>query len=117
MPFFSKVIPVKTINLYSLNKNFMSESKEQYTKVIGTIKSVDQDLEEVNLGLLEKESDSLILISYLFENDSIAERFYESLEEGQRVELKVKGSLLDTQIEYDGVGPIKILKQKEKYKT
>ncbi len=79
-------------------------------KVLRREKAIDEVLRDIEFVLLDTEG-RLLALKYVYENHNISKIIRDSLKEGMKVTILVKGPIENSKAAYEGLGIIRILKE------
>ena len=80
-------------------------------KVLRRGKAIDEVLRDIEFVLHDTEG-RLLALKYVFENHNVSKIIRDSLKEGMKVSILIKGPIENTKAAYEGIGIIRILKDK-----
>jgi hypothetical protein len=79
-------------------------------KILRREKAIDEVLRDIEFVLLDTEG-RLLALKYVFENHNVSKIIRDSLKEGMKVNILIKGPIENTRAAYEGIGIIRILKE------
>ncbi len=89
--------------------------KSELTKIVGYLRSLEEYFGKISLSL-EDDMGNIFLVNYKFEDQSLGEQLYRTLEKNQngpKVEVQVQGKLGNDIKEYEGVGLVRIIRNQK----
>ena len=79
-------------------------------EVTGYIQVLEGGAYDLKFTLLDSEG-RLLALKYEFENMSVAKNIYESLKQGMKVKVLIKGPIENSKANYSGIGIIHVLEK------
>jgi hypothetical protein len=97
-------------------KGGVMDSNQKLLEVTGCIKvlrrekAIDEILGNIEFVLLDTEG-RLLALKYVFEDHNVSKIIRDSLKEGMKVKILIKGPIENNKAVYEGVGIIRILEE------
>ena len=79
-------------------------------KVLRREKAIDEILGNIEFVLLDTEG-RLLALKYVFEDHNVSKIIRDSLKEGMKVNILIKGPIENSKAVYEGIGIIRILQE------